>query len=287
MSKKSFDILDYTTTNDILKVLNRLGTQNLTPTGHGFEIFGATPIRQAAEQSTLTYTDKSKEKPAIALLSVILAANREYNKVVEPNLRRIERDYPDLKTFQQLSEILTNKGREEFYSFWGHKDEKKYKTLSNVLDKIDELRKKYSTAKDDFDLMNQWGTNADLLNYKEDTIGGIPNIAVATFQHSRMVFGVDTIKPDQRVKEVLDYEFGLSKLTDEKAIKAVEQIAAIAGLKVITIDQILVKYGSSYYSQKANKLTLKQIVKNLKSYGVDNEIISKATLLSIGQVERL
>ncbi len=149
------------------------------------------------------------------------------------------------------------------------------------------LRETYPTAQDDFDLMQQWGQRADLFNYKQDVIGSIPNIAVATFQHLRMVFGVDTIKPDQRVKEVLDYEFGLSKLSDEKAVKAVEQIASIARMKVIAIDQLFVQYGSSYYNQSANKVTTKEIVRNLKELGVDNEIISKATLLTIGQIERI
>lgn len=131
------------------------------------------------------------------------------------------------------------------------------------------------------------GTAADLQNYKEDIIGSIPNVAIATFQHLRMVFGVDTVKPDQRVKEVLQYEFGLPKLPDKVAISIVEKIAAVLGLQVITVDQIFVKYGSSYYNQRANKLTVKQIAQKLKELGVNNEIIIKATLLTSQQIERL
>lgn len=124
-------------------------------------------------------------------------------------------------------------------------------------------------------------------NYQNDKIGKIYNVAVATFQHLRMVFGVDTVKPDQRVKEVLSYEFGLPKLSDQKAIQAVEQIAKITNHKVITIDKILVKYGSGYYNQKSNKLTIKEIAKNLKNYNVDIEIISKSTNLSHEQIKLL
>jgi len=287
MSDKDFDILAYTTENEVLSRLEYIGNQKLTPTGHGFETFGAIPIRESAEKSTLTYTDKNKEKPALGLIDVVLAANRNYNKVVEPNLKRIETNYPELRTFKELSGILETITQQEFYLFWGHKDEKKYKTLKDLLAQTNILRDLYPTAEDDYDLMNQWGQKADLFNYKYDVIGSIPNIAVATFQHLRMVFGADTIKPDQRVKEVLDYEFGLSKLADEKVIKAVEQIASIAKMKVIEIDQILVQYGSSYYNQSANKVTAKQIAKNLKELGVDNEIISKATYLTLGQIERL
>lgn len=252
MSVQSFEILDFISEKDILTVVEKLGSKYLTPSGHGWEKYGAIPIRDAADQSTISYTDKSKAKPSIGLLSVVLAANREYNKVVKPKLEHIENEEPELKTFEQLYEILSSKTRKEFYNFWGHKDEKKYNTLKNLLLGIEKLREKYPTAKDDFDLMNQWGMNADLLNYRQDIIGRIPNIGVATFQHLRMVFGVNTVKPDQRVKEVLINEFGLRKVSNKKAIYAVEQIAKITGDKVIKIDQIFVKYGSSYYNQKAN-----------------------------------
>jgi hypothetical protein len=287
MSKKKVDLLQVKSKEEILLIIEKLGAEKLTRTGHGFKKLGEIPIREAAEKSTTIYSDKWKIKPALGLISVVLAANRDYNKVVEPNLEKIEKSEPDLKNFKQLSALLENQSKEEFYFFWGHKDEKKYRTLKSILEKVEHLRNTYPNYKDDFDLLYQWGLQADLLNYKQDIIGSISNIAVATFQHLRMVFGVDTVKPDQRVKEVLDYEFGLTKLPDKRAIKTVEQIAELAGLRVITIDQIFVKYGSSYYNQKANKLTVKQIAQNLKSLGVDNELIRKATLLTSRQILQL
>lgn len=102
-----------------------------------------------------------------------------------------------------------------------------------------------------------------------------------------MVFGVNTIKPDQRVKEVLRYELGLGKLSDISTILAVEQIASIVNLETITIDQIFVKYGSSYYNQTSNRSIVLQIARNLKTMGVDSTIISKATLISTAQIEKL
>jgi uncharacterized protein (DUF2164 family) len=102
-----------------------------------------------------------------------------------------------------------------------------------------------------------------------------------------MTFGVDTVKPDLRVKEVLDFEFNTKRLSDENAIKAVEQIAKIANLKTITIDQIFVKYGSGYYNQGANKLNIKQIVERLKKFKIDIKIISEVTNLSTEQIKRI
>jgi hypothetical protein len=287
MAKKKFDISKLLSREKVVEILEKIGKEPLTKTGHGFELYGNISIIEAAEKSTLDYTNKFQEKPAIGILSVVLAANRNYNKVVEPNLRRIETEKPNLKIFDQLSEIISEKTRDEFYTFWGHKDAKKYNTLTNILSTIEELRKKYPNAKNDFDLMNKWANDADLSNYNKDLIGKIPNIAIATFQHLRMVFGVDTIKPDQRVKEVLDYEFNLPRLSDINAIKAVEEIASITKSRVITIDQILVKYGSSHYNQSTKKTSIKEIVKRLKEEDVSHKIISKATSLSVGQIERI
>ncbi|OAH96331.1 hypothetical protein A1332_23030 [Methylomonas methanica] len=94
--------------------------------------------------------------------------------------------------------------------------------------------------------MKNWAENAKLDKRKNDILGSIKNVGVATFQHLRINFGIDTVKPDQRVKEILEKEFNL-KLSSEKAILAVEEIAHITGFKVIEIDQIFVKYASGYY----------------------------------------
>ena len=72
-----------------------------------------------------------------------------------------------------------------------------------------------------------------------------------------MTFGVDTVKPDQRIMEVLDTEIRRSdfeeilssslKLTPSAAICMIHKIAKIAEKPVALTDQIFVKYGSGYY----------------------------------------
>lgn len=285
MKNKQFDILDFKKEDEILEILNQISQKPLTETSHLYTMNRVLSIKEAAEESASNYSEKAKEKPAIALLSVVLAANRNYNKVVKPNIERIEET--GLANFDQLKEILKNKSQIEFYKFWGHKDEKKYKTLVDLLHATDILKKQNPTVSSDYELLNLWGKNANLLDRENDIIGKIPNIAIATFQHIRMAFGIDTVKPDQRVKEVLDYEFGIPKLNDENAIEAVEQIAKIAKIKVITLDQIFVNYGSGYYNQATNKLSVKEIAGKLKTLGVDKQIISEATLLTFEQIKRL
>jgi len=126
--KKEFDILNHISEYEILEKLKYLGSKELTITGHGYKTFSNIPILESAQKSTLNYSNRSSVKPAIALIDVILAANRNYNKVVEPNINRIQEKYPDLKNFDELNKIINSQTKQEFYLFWGHKDEKKYNT---------------------------------------------------------------------------------------------------------------------------------------------------------------
>ncbi len=119
---------------------------------------------------------------------------------------------------------------------------------------ITKLRLQYPQHNsNDFKLMQAWAKDACVDKLKDDTIGSIRNIGIATFQHLRMTFGANTVKPDLRVKQVLEKEFKLKLLSDLNSIKAVEQIALIMKLSVMECDQIFVMYGSSYYNTTKSK----------------------------------
>lgn len=75
MTKTPFNILDIISKEQVKRTLDEIGEMPLTSTGHGYEVFGSIPILDAAIQSTHNYTVKTKEKPAMGLLIVVLAAN--------------------------------------------------------------------------------------------------------------------------------------------------------------------------------------------------------------------
>ncbi|MCK9204532.1 MAG: hypothetical protein M0P58_08895 [Bacteroidales bacterium] len=255
MKKEDLNILGKLSNQEIISILNNIGGKIMTESAHGYAEHKGKTILEASLKALKEYSDLAKKKPAVALILVVLAANRNYNMHVQNHINRIEED--GLKDFAQLSEILRKKSKNEFYDYWGPKDEKKYNTLKNILEGIKTLKISSPEINNDYELMNKWGTKADLFHRKDDILGKIPNVGIATFQHLRMVFGVNTVKPDRRVKEVLCGEFHFQKITDIEAIRAVEQIAKISGRKVITVDQILVKYGSGYYNKNAKKINEK------------------------------
>ncbi|MDB5146643.1 MAG: hypothetical protein JWQ57_663 [Mucilaginibacter sp.] len=288
MGSKTFSILSYKNVEEIKSIVKLIGDCLLTETSHDYSNRAGKTITEASKLSSTNYNLKAINNPAIALTEVVLAANRNYVKVVDPYIKEAEIKFPFVKTFDDLTELMKEKNWEQFSDFWHHKDEKKYNTLKSILYVITKLRENYSLVQiHDYELMNHWAINADVTKYSENPIGRIPNVAVATFQHLRMVFGANTVKPDQRVKEVLGYEFSTPKLSDINAVLAVEQIAKICNLMVLEVDQIFVNYGSGYYNRTNTKITPKDIAKRLKERNIDSETIIYATGLTSYQISKI
>lgn len=256
ISKKSIDSGTFTQDEKkfILEKLNHIGAAPMTASAHGYKEGQAQTVLSASEESAQRYDTKSKNSPAVAIMSVVLAANRNYNRAVGKHVEGLWKNYGDL-TLKGLSRLIENNdSAEKFRNIWGHNDEKKFQVLKDILALFLPELKDIDTPQNDFNVLAQWAENASLLN-DDDPVLKIRNVGIATFQHLRMTFGVDTVKPDQRVKEVLEREFGL-KLSDKKSILALERIASVAGSTNLLIDQIFVKYGSGhYYSQNDPNLT--------------------------------
>lgn len=231
------------TNEKIVKIVRRIGNSTMTASSHGNDKYPGWKIIDAARDQAKTYKDLGKENPAVSLMMVVLAANRNYNRAVAPHVKRLRNDYPDL-TFKKLQNMLEKHDYREFGTIWGHEDEKKYCTLKMLVEAIIKMKKSIPGS-NDWGVMHHWASNSNLNSRKSDSIGCIRNVGIATFQHLRMVFGIDTVKPDQRVIEVLERKFG-TKLSPLNAILAVEEIARVTGHRVIEIDQIFVKYGSGY-----------------------------------------
>ena len=239
----SYLILKYKTQDEVIAGVNRLSGQVMREGSHGYEIFGEVPIMTAAlAQVEVNLANNPASCPAIKLMAVILAANRNFNRQVAPHVKKMSKKYSNL-TLIQLKKMIESMSHIDFKSVWGHSDLKKFNLLRDVVDSFLDMAK---PGQSDHDVISEWAKKTNLATRHHDRLGSIQNLGIATFQHLRIVFGIDTVKPDQRVKEVLLREFD-AKLSSEKAVIAVEEIANICSYKTMLIDQIFVKYGSGYY----------------------------------------
>ena len=241
----SISVLNNTSPEIIISTIKSLGKIRLSPSSHLYPDLGPIEIADAAKIHSEGYWVTSKERPAVALIEVVLSTNRSYLKHVKPNIDRIK-DTSAIASFNDLINFITEAGTEGFYKFWGHRNAQKFSVLINILNAVTTLRKKYPDAKDDFELMQSWANDFDLMKFDNDIIGSIRYIAISTLQHLRMTFGCNTIKPDQRLKEVFAEKFHFDKLSDFKIIQAVEQMSAISGLSALLLDQIFINYVSGH-----------------------------------------
>jgi hypothetical protein len=238
-------IEDFQRKAEIKRILRGLGNMPMRKGSHNFKKYGGMSIAAASEAQLRDSPNMAGTNAAISLLMVVLAANRKFETQVHPHIERIRDLFPKL-TFKDLRQFQARLDYEQFASLWGHKDKDKYETLAALLRAIAILEKSNPRASD-MAVMKRWARKARFQSRETDIIGRLPRIGVATFQHLRMVYGVDTVKPDVRVKQVLAREFKAKLTPDEKVIQAVEEIASITKKRVILIDQIFVKYGSGYY----------------------------------------
>ncbi|WP_250480085.1 MULTISPECIES: hypothetical protein [unclassified Caballeronia] len=226
--------------------IKELGDAKMTSTSHGYREGEERPIIDVAKEGEKRFARTSRESAAIGLMDVVLAANRDYNRAVKPHVDAMRERYKGL-TIKQLQSMIAAAGSaSEFKKVWGHNDARKFSILRAVVNAFVPLLQEVDNTEHDYHIVSEWAKSAAVITKSDDIIGRIPGIGTATFQHLRMTFGADTVKPDQRVKEVLEREFGL-KASDRHAILAVEQMSKIVGYSPLIIDQIFVKYGSGYY----------------------------------------
>ena len=250
----------------IIDITNSLESKPLKPSSHLYKRYLEKTIGEAADNFSKMYSNEAKEKSGLVLLSVILAAHRNYTKQVEPQIERVRK--MDFRSFGDLKKETID--FETFVKFVGMNDFEKYTIIVELLKTIDVLKIR-TGIKDDYEVMNKWAIGSNHFDFDKNPIGKIKGIGIATFQHLRMNFGADTVKPDQRVKEVLTKEYNLLLKNDLECITAVEYIAKVTGKKVIYIDQVLVNYGSGYYvsnpSSQENKTPKQEVNKttNIKS----------------------
>ncbi|MBB2919327.1 hypothetical protein [Cupriavidus alkaliphilus] len=270
----------------IASMIAQLGDAKMTSTSHGYLLGTDETILEAALRGAANYTTKSQASSAIAIMDVVLAANRDYNRVVKGHVIAMRERFGRL-TIKQLGEMVGAATASEFKNVWGHDDARKFEILKALLEIFIPRLKRIDTPENDFLVVSEWARTAQLSNKAQDPVGKIKDIGIATFQHLRMTFGADTIKPDLRVKNVLEQEFDL-RLSDRDSVLVVEQMAKIVGRTPLLIDQIFVKYGSGYYYRTqadAVRVAVVHIVRKLKKMKMPIEKIAEVTGWSTRDIE--
>jgi hypothetical protein len=91
----------------------------------------------------------------------------------------------------------------------------------------------------DIDAVYEWATDVNLEFYRNDPIKrGLKGIGISAIQYLRMQAGVDTVKPDIRVKKALA-DLDIVCPDDLETIKVCEKFAKGLGIRPMEFDFIL------------------------------------------------
>jgi hypothetical protein len=96
-----------------------------------------------------------------------------------------------------------------------------------------------STIGDDKSALRTWARNADLENWRKDSVGMINGVGLITFQYLRVMGGVDTVMPDKIVKRVINEileKAGYEPVSDNmEFVKKAEEVALTCGYRPVQL----------------------------------------------------
>ncbi len=217
------------------------------------------------------------------------------------------------------SENLFNKNEIEFLRkklFFKEVNFKKVIMIFDILKALSDIKDKQKNELSDRDFIKYWADeytdlqkfymadkSFDVKNFEKSAFGSkISNVGIAVIQHLRMHFGAITFKPDQRIKEVLLYNFlsvdgenYASRDIDNKYVfPMMNKIAKVChpDYNMICLDCMFVNYGSGYYrrNNKTGQLIddiLGALIYRLKQKDTSDCVIEYATGLSNTAIDAL
>lgn len=184
-----------------------------------------------------------EEFPSAVIINTVLAMRQKWRETAEPRLKKFKKNYPQVRSLDDLSQLVSSVSEEQFckealgikitkMDFW------RYKLLKELLAAFLDYKEKIGIS-DDWKAMEDWASKADVGSVEEDLIDKIDNAGLATVQNLRLCCGVDTSKPDDRVKNALR-KIGLGN-----DVEIVELISELTGYSCAELDQIFWLWGES------------------------------------------
>jgi hypothetical protein len=172
------------------------------------------------------------EKPALCVLDCVLSLNRHYDKFVRPRVEKFEQHDPEVVELAHLQARLDKHEVGDFFrQSLDYKDIRREQTLRGVVKYLLVAQAK-QTGKSEWERLQAWARSVKPSDYRAV---GVRGFALAGFQYLRMLFGVQTTKPDIYIIRFVSKVVG-RKVNDVTAVTLLEAAAEKAGLPLREVD---------------------------------------------------
>lgn len=178
---------------------------------------------------------------AVSVLDCVLSLNRRYDRVVFPRVQAFSAHHPNVTELAHLQAMLCE--YKEVGQFCSEKlnynDIRREHTLRGVVEYMLAVQAKHSGASER-DRLQAWAHSVQPSDY---ALVGVKGFGLSGFQYMRMLFGVQTTKPDVHVIRFVSEIIG-RPVNDITALLLLEQAAAKANLPLREVDGAIWETGA-------------------------------------------
>lgn len=195
--------------------------------------------------------DNSKwnyDNAVLIILDAVLTINRNYLIFVKPRVLRFRNEFSNIKTLDQMIELIDKIGDEKFGSdILRYKDLERVHLLKTVLNEFKQYLQEINSSNnldgldsiDNLEGLRIWAKSLNLQNLKKDRIFSIKGIGLSTIQYLRMLLGINTMMPDRHIESWIKEVLNLNKINVKDYINLLEQASLQMNISCIKIAEYI------------------------------------------------
>lgn len=157
--------------------------------------------------------------PALDVLDCVLSLNRHYDKFCLPRVEKFRKTHAEITTLASLLELIESYPTPLDFSEkeLGYHDEQRAATLAGVVKSLLQAQKAFNHS-EETSRLKAWAQSVKPGDYEKF---GVRGFGLSGFQYLRMLFGVQTIKPDVHIRRFVSDAVG-RPVGDEDALALME-----------------------------------------------------------------
>ncbi len=198
------------------------------------------------------------EYPALRVLDCVLSLNRRYDSFVVPRVEGFSKAHPEVRELHHLIKAMKRCSSPlEFFKIeLDYDDEKRANTLRGVVEYLITQQALYQGSTE-LERLANW---ASCVTPKDGQSVPVYGFGLAGFQYLRMLFGVQTTKPDRHIKQFVTGVIS-RRVSDMTALLLMEKAARYAQLPLRQVDATIWRERSDATRQSSTHNQMCKITK--------------------------
>lgn len=180
--------------------------------------------------------------PAIKVIDSVLQINRKYCGFVVPRLESFMKNHPEIQRVVELKKLMENYPTSHAFmqNELNFNYEDRAKILESVVEYVCSIVDGTQTVSEEEKLLKQWAIKSRPQDHHKLNIKGF---GYASFQYLRMLFGVQTAKPDRHIIRFLFERLG-KYVSQSEAHYMLDRASKVVGISVRDVDAYIWKIGA-------------------------------------------